>query len=631
MYIGTISQQKIRENFVASFLLIFLFIVISTEVLSLIEQLNAVWVAVTWTIFLVTTVFLFIIALLRQKSVKFFDLRSIFSLYRFSDKLVLLVIIFFLVVTLFIGLIYPPNTWDSLTYHMARIVHWIENGNVHFYPTAIDRQNYQPPLAEFAILHLQLLTGGDRYANIIQWFSFIISIILVTLLSEELGVPVRNLVLTAGFAVTLPMAILQSSSSQNDVVLSVFCLAFCYYFLRLIKTGSGSLAFFCMISLGMALLTKGTAYIYCAMIGCMLTPLFLVRSFGKGESIRRISLLVVILLGGLLLNSGHYYRSYRFYGHPLSTAEDIYRNENITIRGFYNNCLRNSALHFSSLHRQTNEKVFKLTKSLLLPDKNKRNTTYPGTKFRIPTKLTSVLHEDTAPNTLHLLIFLSCLTAFPLLRLNNKGLVLCYMLMMITSFLLFCLLLRWQPWASRLHTPLFFLSVPFMSIVISHLGAKNRSLFIVISILLFIYAFPFALLNSSRPLLDSGWSLNNSSRNERYFSNHPEMYSDYRDIVQKVVNLQVPQIGLLLERDDGEYPLWVLAGGEAGKGKVSFVHIIATSLAEMDRNQDTLPAFVLTTKTKKNTITIGKYQYERYIHRKFLALLKKIPTQTTGT
>ena len=55
---------------------------------------------------------------------------------------------------------------------------WIQRGSIDFYPTAIERQNYQPPLAEFAILHLQLLSGSDRFANLVQWFSFVVSIVL---------------------------------------------------------------------------------------------------------------------------------------------------------------------------------------------------------------------------------------------------------------------------------------------------------------------------------------------------------------------------------------------------------------------------------------------------------------------
>src|SRR6185369_10694518 len=50
------------------------------------------------------------------------------------------VIGFILCATLATALLYPPNTWDSMTYHMPRVMHWITNANIGFYPTANSRQ-----------------------------------------------------------------------------------------------------------------------------------------------------------------------------------------------------------------------------------------------------------------------------------------------------------------------------------------------------------------------------------------------------------------------------------------------------------------------------------------------------------
>lgn len=73
--------------------------------------------------------------------------------------------------TLLTALVAAPNNWDSMTYHMARVAHWSQNQSVAHYPTSIPRQLYLGPGAEFVILHFQILTGGDRLANVIQWLS----------------------------------------------------------------------------------------------------------------------------------------------------------------------------------------------------------------------------------------------------------------------------------------------------------------------------------------------------------------------------------------------------------------------------------------------------------------------------
>ncbi len=41
-----------------------------------------------------------------------------------------------------LAILAPPNNWDSMVYHMGRVVHWMQNRSVDHYPTSIDRQLY---------------------------------------------------------------------------------------------------------------------------------------------------------------------------------------------------------------------------------------------------------------------------------------------------------------------------------------------------------------------------------------------------------------------------------------------------------------------------------------------------------
>ena len=62
-----------------------------------------------------------------------------------------------------------PTTADSLIYHLARVAHWMQNRTVAFYPTPTFHQLYLSPWAEYAILHLFILSRDDRLANLVQW------------------------------------------------------------------------------------------------------------------------------------------------------------------------------------------------------------------------------------------------------------------------------------------------------------------------------------------------------------------------------------------------------------------------------------------------------------------------------
>jgi len=164
-----------------------------------------------------------------------------------------------------IAFIAAPNNSDSVTYHMSRVIHWIQNANIAHYPTNITRQLYSGPFAEFVILHLQILSDGDRFANLVQWFSMIGSVIGASLIAKQLKADIRGQSFSAVIASAIPMGILQSSTTQNNFVVSFWLVCFVYYLLKLkeIENEKSVLIYSCAggIALGLAFLTKATAYV----------------------------------------------------------------------------------------------------------------------------------------------------------------------------------------------------------------------------------------------------------------------------------------------------------------------------------------------------------------------------------
>lgn len=96
-----------------------------------------------------------------------------------------------------------------MTYHMSRVVHWIQNRSIAHYPTHITRQLHQSPWTEYAILHFQILSGSDRFANLIQWFSMVGATLGVSLIAKQMGADLRGQFFAAVFSITIPMGILQ--------------------------------------------------------------------------------------------------------------------------------------------------------------------------------------------------------------------------------------------------------------------------------------------------------------------------------------------------------------------------------------------------------------------------------------
>ena len=95
------------------------------------------------------------------------------------------------------ALLTPPSGIDAMSYHMPRVAMWINNHNVGFFPTADYTQLIYGAFAEYSIMHTILLWGNDRFANMIQFFSFVGCAIAVSYIVKLMGGGQRSQALAA--------------------------------------------------------------------------------------------------------------------------------------------------------------------------------------------------------------------------------------------------------------------------------------------------------------------------------------------------------------------------------------------------------------------------------------------------
>ncbi len=121
-------------------------------------------------------------------------------------------------VELLVALLAEPNNFDSQTYHLPKVEHWVAQGDLDFWPTAIHRQVTIPPGAEYLLLHLRLLSGGDHLYNLVQWAAGVVCLLVAARITAQLGGGRRAQLLTAFVLATTPMVVLQATSTQTDLV-----------------------------------------------------------------------------------------------------------------------------------------------------------------------------------------------------------------------------------------------------------------------------------------------------------------------------------------------------------------------------------------------------------------------------
>jgi hypothetical protein len=214
-------------------------------------------------------------------------------------------------ITTTVALVAVPNNWDSLTYHLPRIEQWIQQGSLNHFPTGNIRQLASNPAAEMLILHFRLLAGSDRLDNLIQALAFAGCITTSALVARRLGASRNGQIFAVLYTATLPIAILEGSTTQNDLVVSFFLLV---AFERLLAWRSSGLLVRSIgvgAALGMAVLTKGTAYLFAAPL-----VLFIIGMLVRNHSRQRIQGTIAIIIIILVINIGHYYRNFTTFMMP---------------------------------------------------------------------------------------------------------------------------------------------------------------------------------------------------------------------------------------------------------------------------------------------------------------------------
>lgn len=123
------------------------------------------------------------------------------------------------------GALHPPSNYDSLTYRMPRMLHWLAEGRWHWIATHTARMNYSGTGSEWLQTPLFLLGGGDRLLFLVNWLSFLLLPGLIFRVFAGLGVARQVaetwmwvLPCSYGFA-------LQAGAVSNDAFATVYALA----------------------------------------------------------------------------------------------------------------------------------------------------------------------------------------------------------------------------------------------------------------------------------------------------------------------------------------------------------------------------------------------------------------------
>lgn len=529
----------LRVAFVRTMLIMSGMVYVFTEALSAFDALNELWLNVVWG-----AAALLLGYWLWQK-------KRFVSTYRLLHHRFLLLIQTcqkqpilwgFVGVAIILGLLsvaVAPNNYDSMAYHLPRVMHWIQHQNVEYYPTAVARQLYHNPLAEYLILHIQILSGSNYLANAVQFVAWGLCLALISLIIKVLKGNITQQVVGVCWAFAIPMGLFQSTSTQNDLVAAFFLLAVVYLGLSLCQAYRlwWEQALYLSLAVGMGALTKYTMLFF-ALPFCVWFGMVWLQKYGF-QVCFKVALMVVFFVG-ISLGPFMYRNVGTFHNlvgpEPHTSLNLPMANTPLNIENTVANMIRHGGNHFGLPAKTYNDWIDRGIQNvfqLLDLQWNNRNNTYLNECYHTAFGF----DEDMASNPLHLLLFLVAVVYLIFTYKRLKGIATPYVFLSVCigiCFVLFSVLLRWQSMSGRLLLPLTLLAcVPTALLLV---GFKNIAKYLPLFALL--YALPVVFLNKAKPI----FVVENLARR---ILNQPQQQILLEQMSQ--LQAQVPQYKNLLE------------------------------------------------------------------------------------
>lgn len=558
--IRTRNSKNIKHTLLVTVLLFFGAVVLITESLSLLNILDLMSLLSIWTIvFLIQ----FLLVLKRRKTYFKNNINHFiksYKLWSFKEKGMFYLICTFFTLTLIQGLLYPPNNWDSLTYHMSRIMHRIGNESVSYFPTHTLRQLYQPPFSEYIILNLNLINGNDYLANSVQWLFLIFSLAPILLLLDFFKVSRFNKFICIFLLITIPAVELQASTTKNDIVCGFFILSVIYCCINAYYTSNLKSFSILGLCIGLGFLTKGTSYLLVFPILLFFLG-FILYKILKTKQIQLLFYGIVAIVNLLAINSFHYSRNFSINKSLLNiddTEAKMYSNEKMNIKLLSSNILKNTGLHLGYPIYKESDYLIKLYHNKLDIDIDSPENNYSGMNYQVSQDL--ITHEDGVCNTTHLLLFFGAIFSLCIASIRNirqNASVLLLLSCLLIQFIIFSGFLKWQPWHTRLHIPLFMIATILISVAIEKTKFFKYILILTIPILVFSFYF-FFVYNNLRPIINNHTYTKtikiSDSRFKKFFANQPNLYAQYSNVLNRMYQEAPKKVGVMIS--DWEYPLF---------------------------------------------------------------------------
>ncbi len=544
------------ESFIITLLLGFVLVQLTSDALSLFSAFSTLGIAISWLLILVALG----LSLWFNRG----RIKIPVAVLTAWDITAYLLVGFLALLTGLTGLLVAPNNWDSLSYHLPRAAHWLQQQSLEFFPTDNVRENVMTPLPNLLATHYMSIAGGDQLMFLGQWLSGLAALTAVGIVTTMVTKDRRAISFSVTLAATVPMLLAQMSTTQSDLVAGL-PLAAGVVALRWLLSGREKSAVILAALAGAAAVSiKPTALVLLLPVALVL----IVTLVSRHRWLLLTKLIGLTLILTLILN-GHYIKRMLSTGSSVPTSASAVFNADFGLQVLGVNALRNLALLLSlpvPAFNNALESITRTSASLMGWDADLPAATF-GASFDLP----QVWSEDHAGAPFHVALLGACLVVAVASRSRGeykKVFILAGLLLL--QFLALAVFFRWQVWGNRF----FFLVIVFSApIVGTVLIRANRLIRASVLTALGLMAIFWVAMQPLRGIAGTDWlpnglrekigipSYSSALSLDRYhqlFAYSPASAEPYSEAFTYALSLNPTTIELEVAGDGWEYPLWVL-------------------------------------------------------------------------
>lgn len=423
--------------------------------------------------------------------------------------------------TIIIGLVYlggaclilftPQNNFDSMTYHLSRVGYWLQQSSLSPWNTPNPRQTTFPINAELGILWTVIFWGSDQLSGFVQWITVPILVVIIIGLARLFGASRKQSLFAALIWLSFPEIFLQSVTTMNDLVVTVFFVGAVYMGFLGLCENSRSYLLLAGLGIGLAMGTKSTAWI---LLPGFFLGVGLILLVNWQKNFRNILLWgIASLIAFFLVGSLGYIQNLIYYHNPFSISqwtEGLVSLKTSRAEYFFENSILyiNQAIDWTGLPpflyqplSQFNAKAM-LKLISYLPFANAEWFIDARQSLNFILYSPKFIHEDLAWfGPLFLILYIPSCTYHLIIGIKRKDAQRLALLILTIGFsLTICFIMGWSPYKGRYFPLAITFSAPFLAIFFQP-AKKWLILRWVITIAAAVVISRTFLYNRSKPLV----------------------------------------------------------------------------------------------------------------------------------